>query len=76
MKWPDGAKYDGIFSYNEPSVRGSFKFPNGDKYEGCWSGNRMNGYGIYQHAETGVKSIGHWKNDFLHGLAREEWPKD
>lgn len=76
MVWADGAKYVGIFSYNEPSVRGAFYFPNGDKYEGCWSSNRINGYGIYFHESSGIKLIGNWRNDVMHGLGREEWPKD
>ena len=43
MVWPDGAQYNGEWSFNEASKDGKFVFPNGDVYEGSWAMNLMCG---------------------------------
>eukprot|EP00358_Blepharisma_japonicum_P001006 CAMPEP_0202955238 /NCGR_PEP_ID=MMETSP1395-20130829/51621_1 /ASSEMBLY_ACC=CAM_ASM_000871 /TAXON_ID=5961 /ORGANISM="Blepharisma japonicum, Strain Stock R1072" /LENGTH=35 /DNA_ID= /DNA_START= /DNA_END= /DNA_ORIENTATION= len=34
MEWPDGAKYEGNWSYSKPAGFGKFTHIDGDVYEG------------------------------------------
>ena len=43
MKWVDGARYVGNWSYNMASGKGKFFHVGGDLYDGMWANNKANG---------------------------------
>jgi hypothetical protein len=60
--WPDGAKYDGLWSNNKANGKGTFWHVHGDKYSGEWLDDKAHGVGTYTHA-NGARYEGHWQDD-------------
>ena len=47
MKWPDGAVYEGEWSYDRAEGYGKFIHIDGDIHEGQWINDAANGIGTY-----------------------------
>lgn len=71
--WPDGSKYEGLWSHNMASGYGRFILADGDMYQGNWVNDKAHGEGNYYYAE-GAMYNGKWVEDKQEGLGREEWP--
>ena len=53
MIYPDGTKYAGTWSFNQPSKEGKIAYQNGDFYDGGWAMNVFCGYGVLNQEKQG-----------------------
>ena len=57
MKWKNGARYEGEWSYNIANGPGKFFHTDGDVYDGTWKNNKANGSGTYTKS-SGARYVG------------------
>ena len=62
MVWPDQARYEGMWQYNQACGRGKFFHTDGDIYDGEWLNNKANGHGVYTNVK-GARYEGQRKED-------------
>jgi hypothetical protein len=72
--WPDGSKYEGMWSEDKAHGRGRMVHANGDFYEGDWRDDKANGFGVFVDSAN-ARYEGEWVDDMQHGQGQETWDK-
>ena len=60
--WPDGARYEGEWTNNQPHGYGSLTYSNGAQYWGRFDHGRRQGHGVMKYA-NGDEYEGNWHKD-------------
>jgi len=60
--WPDGARYEGEWTNNQPHGYGSLTYANGAQYWGRFDHGRRQGHGVMKYA-NGDEYEGNWHKD-------------
>ena len=73
FKYPDGARYEGMWENDMANGEGSLVHADGDVYNGSFVNDKAHGQGTFEHA-NGARYVGEWKEDMQHGHGEETWP--